>query len=300
MRKTRKNHRAKPNSKLVPTSPASRKQPPTKAQLVPTPPAPVLVPSLDLLTIVIKSFNRPQCLDRCLKSVRKFYPKVNIVVLDDSTVPIKPHAYVDTWIAVKEFIGLNEGRNRLVSNCDTPYCSLIEDDYVFTANSRIDVLLTLVRRGSDIAGGQLIDMPRKLYRPQARRFTIRDKVLHHYVGYTQNDRCGWPDVEAYNVHYVGNFFVARTEFLRHVGWDPKVAIGDTHADFFLDVWERSGKVVYTPTVSVQHWPDKSDPEYRKHRGKISPKYVAKKHGYAEVIIKKIAGVTWKPQLTQKS
>jgi hypothetical protein len=40
---------------------------------------------LDLLTIGIKTFNRPECLDNCLLHIRNLYPTINIIVGDDSS-----------------------------------------------------------------------------------------------------------------------------------------------------------------------------------------------------------------------
>ena len=44
---------------------------------------------LDLLTIGIKTFNRPACLDNCLAHIRHLYPTINIIVGDDSNDQIK-------------------------------------------------------------------------------------------------------------------------------------------------------------------------------------------------------------------
>lgn len=249
----------------------------------------------DLLTIVVKSFNRPKSLAACLASVKKHVPGVKTLVLDDSTFTMKPDPNADTWMVSKEWLGLNEGKNRLVDACPTPFCGIIEDDYILTPKSNFFILLDAVKnRGVDIAGGQLIDMPRKTYRGQARTLTKKGRTLHITIGYTPQQRMPWKDLEAYRVDYVGNFFVARTDFLRKVRWDTKVAITSAHADFFLDVQRAGGVVVHTPLVQTQHWPDKSDPVYRRFRDQKSPGYLKTKHQYDQSIIKKLR-MNWRPK-----
>ena len=37
----------------------------------------------DEVTLVVKTFNRPGCLDTCINSIRHFYPDIRIIVVND-------------------------------------------------------------------------------------------------------------------------------------------------------------------------------------------------------------------------
>lgn len=41
------------------------------------------------LTIAIKTFERPGCLQECVESIKKMYPEIKIIVADDSKTPHK-------------------------------------------------------------------------------------------------------------------------------------------------------------------------------------------------------------------
>lgn len=86
------------------------------------------------MTFIIHTFKRPDCLSRLLESIKEYYPNTPVIVYDDS-----------------EFDrGLSWGRNHLVSQVKTKYFLLLDDDFVFTNETKIERLVEKAEQGYDI------------------------------------------------------------------------------------------------------------------------------------------------------
>ena len=104
----------------------------------PLPPAAAHV--VELVTFLVKAFERRACLLRLLHSLGRMYPGVRVLVLDDSQKPSLEPLELSAFAAVyglqlrvlrAEFdVGLSEGRNRLVDAAETRYVLLLDGDFV--------------------------------------------------------------------------------------------------------------------------------------------------------------------------
>ena len=103
--------------------------------------------SLNNLTIGIKTFNRPLCLENCLQSIRKLYPKINIIVADDSNDEIKDNnkkitnKYNADLIDLPFDSGVSIGRNSIVNKVKTKYYLTLDDDNFIDENTKIIEIL---------------------------------------------------------------------------------------------------------------------------------------------------------------
>ncbi|GAG84015.1 unnamed protein product, partial [marine sediment metagenome] len=101
------------------------------------------------VTAIIKTFERPKVLDRLIRSIRRFYPDLAMIVADDSFRAKSRHD-VET-LRLNPDVGLSSGRNALLNCVKTPYFILLDDDLEFTAETNIERLLTIVESEADIA-----------------------------------------------------------------------------------------------------------------------------------------------------
>ncbi len=176
------------------------------------------------LTVLVKTFERPAILARLVTSVRARYPTLPVIVVDDSRAP-KPLPDVET-IALPFDSGVSAGRQAGLERVRTPFVLVVDDDFIFYNGTRLRPALDRLagNRQIDILGGQLIDLPYLRVRrpPFGRIFTTRSEPLVP-IGTT---------IGGLRVcDKVANFYVARTDRLRLVGWDPRLKRID-HADFF--------------------------------------------------------------------
>ena len=198
------------------------------------------------VTALIKTFERPRQLRSLVRSIKRRYPSISIVVVDDSENPTKMDD-VQTVILPYDS-GVSAGRSEGLRSIATRYVINLDDDFVFYHQTDLISALTLLDKFEeiDIMGGEVVDLP--LY------------IVHDYA------RVGLYPTEAKSVRpadtviggmptydKVSNFFVARTERLRMVDWDRRLKRLD-HADFFtrakgilLSVFNKKLRILHAKT-----------------------------------------------------
>ncbi|KAI8502617.1 Beta-1,4 N-acetylgalactosaminyltransferase 1 [Branchiostoma belcheri] len=104
------------------------------------------------VTIITKTFLRYSSVRLLLQSIQKYYPKMRVVVADDSR-PIEDlqSEYVDHYV-MPFASGWFGGRNLAVSQVTTPYLLWVDDDFVFTEETKLEVMV-------DILDNSNLDLP---------------------------------------------------------------------------------------------------------------------------------------------
>jgi hypothetical protein len=213
-------------------------------------------PLVRQLTALVKTFERPHILQRLVASIKRLYPTLRIVVVDDSRKPTRL-AGVET-IVMPYDSGISAGRNEGLKHVTTPYVLVLDDDIVFYRRTRLAVALALMERHSqiDIMGGQLVDLPLLRARPvPAGAIFSTDAKPVAPLG----SSVGGLGV----VDKVSTFYVARRDRLALVPWDPELKRID-HADFFT---RALGVLVtvFNPDLRCLHARTPFDAEYMRKR-----------------------------------
>ncbi len=75
------------------------------------------------ITVLVKTFERPEALKRLIASVRALYERVAIVVVDDSAEPLRSvSAEITTYLHEPyNSLGAAGGRNLGLRHVETPY-----------------------------------------------------------------------------------------------------------------------------------------------------------------------------------
>jgi hypothetical protein len=192
------------------------------------------------ITAVIKTFERPKpCLD-LLNSVRYYYPHLPIIVGDDSkqlSQKIKDFPDIE-YLRLPYDIGVCAGRNRLVESVRTKYTLLLEDDFIFSKETRIIHLLEVIEKGFDLVGG--IAGKRSL----AGVMSVENGVLATKTG-NHGLFEGYPLFDM-----IHNFFLAKTSVLKAHPWNEARKIGEHEEWFFTN--KGSMKITEVPNVTVEH------------------------------------------------
>lgn len=208
--------------------------------------------ALSEVTVVIKTFERPKSLNRVLRSVRRFYPQLKIVVADDSLKPRPPKGV--TYLRLEHDCGVGAGRNALLQSVSTRFFLTLDDDFQLTKHSGIEQLLALVRDGAvSLAGGNCIRVKRKLFfvkqRPQPYFGAIRLDNGHLQLTHGYHSR----EDGFFRCDIIPQFFVAHTETIQGMGgWDSELKTND-HQEFFVRLKQKGIRVGYCPSVSCLHW-----------------------------------------------
>jgi glycosyltransferase involved in cell wall biosynthesis len=180
----------------------------------------------DDLTVMVKTFERPATLRRLLRSIRRCYPTVPIVVVDDSRAPTPVSITGVITIVLPVNSGVSAGRNAGLRAVATRYTLVVDDDFVFTRHTDLGSALSWMHDHPevDVMGGRVVNLPFfhvTNYRSSALFSTAVPPRLP-----MNSSIDGMPVYEK-----TANFYIARTERLRLVGWDERLKRVD-HTDFF--------------------------------------------------------------------
>uniref|UniRef100_A0A2I3LWA1 Beta-1,4-N-acetyl-galactosaminyltransferase 1 n=1 Tax=Papio anubis TaxID=9555 RepID=A0A2I3LWA1_PAPAN len=189
-----------------------------------------------LVTIATKTFLRYDRLRALITSIRRFYPTVTVVIADDSDKPERLSGpYVEHYL-MPFGKGWFAGRNLAVSQVTTKYVLWVDDDFVFTARTRLERLVDVLERTPlDLVGGAVREISgfATTYRqllsvepgaPGLGNCLRQRRGFHHEL-------VGFPGCVV--TDGVVNFFLARTDKVREVGFDPRLS-RVAHLEFFLD------------------------------------------------------------------
>lgn len=217
------------------------------------------------VTLVIKTFNRPNALNTLITSIRKFYPLIGIIVVDDgseSAIDVVAKFSNIKYLPLRFDVGASLGRNEGLSNCQSKYMVTLDDDFVFTKETNLYAWYGILENSPtiDLVGG---DVGNARYEAS---FEFYDnnrqmKFLKQPKGFVD----GFP---IYDI--VLQFWMGRTEKIKAFGgWNPKFLTID-HLPFFLNGLGKI-RVAYTDQVFIDHVPE-TNKEYHQFRHGRSDKY----------------------------
>ncbi len=237
---------------------------------------------LSQTTAVIKTFQRPKDLDRLIRSIRRYYPELQILVGDDGFEP-SPRSDVG-YLRLPEDIGLSAGRNALLDNVQTPYFLLLDDDFEFIRKTKIEKLIQLVdQKELDIAAGSSAKIKIKLFVLRRRRMQPYHGLFDFRGNQLRLVRGGQDLGKGYLLcDITNNFFVARTDTIRALGgWDPELHLNE-HEEFFVRAWRQGLRVGHRSDVMVLHWASRPT-GYFKFRNRSYHRIAAAKIGVESII-----------------
>ncbi|XP_008146932.1 beta-1,4 N-acetylgalactosaminyltransferase 1 [Eptesicus fuscus] len=189
-----------------------------------------------LVTIATKTFLRYNRLRALIASIRRFYPTVTVIIADDSDKPeIISGPHIEHYL-MPFGKGWFAGRNLAVSQVTTKYVLWVDDDFIFTARTQLERLVDVLERTPlDLVGGAVREISgfattyRQLLSVEPGA-PGRGNCLRQRRGF-HHELVGFPGCVV--TDGVVNFFLARTDKVREVGFDPRLN-RVAHLEFFLD------------------------------------------------------------------
>ncbi|XP_042331236.1 beta-1,4 N-acetylgalactosaminyltransferase 2 isoform X2 [Sceloporus undulatus] len=205
----------------------------------------------NLVTITTKTFFRYHKLRVLIKSIRKYYPDITIIVADDSEHPEKIQEPNVEHFIMPFAKGWFAGRNLAISQVTTKYYLWVDDDFLFTENTKIEEFVAVLENSNlDVVGGSVKgnDYKFQLIYEEGEG----SSCLHLRFG-SYHRLEGFPHCVV--TSGVVNFFLARTEETRSIGFDPKL-LRVAHSEYFIDGLGvlRVGSCSH---LSVDHQPHES-------------------------------------------
>jgi glycosyltransferase involved in cell wall biosynthesis len=213
-----------------------------------------------MLTIVIKTFERPNCTQRIIDSIFRYYPEIRIIVADDSRNP----ADIDfvEYHKLPFNSGISYGRNFLIDQVKTEYFLLLDDDFIFTEKTNLNTLLNILEHTDiDLVAGNIKENQKLrglsgigVMRQEGRTLYITRKAyLAKLPTY-------------YICDFVPNFFMANTARIKAAGaWDDELKVQE-HWAFFYKMRDKV-KTAFCPDVEIEHKKETNE-RYERFNGNI--------------------------------
>jgi hypothetical protein len=219
------------------------------------------------VTVLVKAFERPDCLRRLVSSIRRFYPHIAIYVVDDSREPLDPppDGVTRYWHLPFNSAGLAGGRNFGLRHVETEYVLVSDDDMVFVRKTDLGKLLATLRTTTfDVVSCCWMDYDpwtgvRRGLRHWEGTLDVEGRVLVHRYGATRGTVDGLPVYDT-----VHNFFMAPVERLGPDPWNEQLKVQE-HTEFSLSLKERGLLSTVHPDVVVDHRQEFTD-QYDASRG----------------------------------
>jgi len=222
------------------------------------------------LTAIVKTFERPSVLRRLLRSIKRKYPRLHVIVVDDSRYP-KSSSGVHT-IVIPYDSGVSAGRNEALRHVETRYVLVMDDDFVFYRHTDLEASLAIMENHPeiDIVGGEVIDLP-----------------FFETADYSRDDlfptdaKASMPPGSSIGglpvCDKTANFFIARTDRIRLVGWDAELKRVD-HTDFFTRA-KGTLTTVYNENMKCLHAKTPFDTAYMQKREDVENDFLILRHKY---------------------
>ncbi len=255
---------------------------------------------MDEVTIIVKTLDRYNCLVNFLSSVFKKYPKIRVLVGDDSEISSKEKVikkfgkYNLQYFDLEKDCGLSAGRNFLLDKVETKYFVLADDDFVFDKKTNLEKALQILQEKKlDIIGGYIRNY--KIIQNNFDKFLVFiEKIVKYelptnYIGelnkegnifYADYKIKSFP--EYIETDLVLNFFLAKTEEIKKMGgWDNDLKLQE-HTEFFYRTKLNNLKIGFTNKLSVQHHPVRLK-TYANKRARNYSKMFMDKYGIEKII-----------------
>ena len=203
------------------------------------------------VTFIFKSFNRHKLAKRLYDRIISYYPNVRVIIADDSREPLD----LPCVIHLPFNSGISKGLNAALEQVQTPYVMRLDDDELLTPGSKIHDQLRYLQTHPqvDLVGIQPVKNAKKSAASYG-SVTMKKPLLIP----------AGTDIDGKTVVYkTPNIFLARTDKIRQLGYDPNIRMLDHH-EFF----NRAAGVlvcVQDAEAYVLHLHNMFDKDYSRYR-----------------------------------
>ena len=215
------------------------------------------------VTICIKTFERPHCLEACVKAIRKKYADIKIIVVDDSKTP-GGNEEVTEYLIMPYDSGLSAGRNLAVKHVTTPLTMIIDDDTIFTSDKCIENMLDIYNKSDEInlVAGRLYQNKEQEWHGKyiLNDEDVNEKILEMHFGKSNTCIAGHPIFDV-----VINLFLSDTKLLQQNPWNEDLKIAE-HAEWFWRMREKLNCTI-CDSAMFKNTADRSNPKYSKMRNR---------------------------------
>ena len=216
------------------------------------------------VTFIIKSFERQDMVIGLCRNISRLYPGTTIIVADDSHEPLKVNMKNVEVIRLPFNSGIGAGLSAALAEVKTPYILRLDDDELLTIRSKVHRELVYLMGHPDI---DLIGFGHttaiRLHSPEFNFKEYYQQPMNHAPLPLKIPHMTRLDDTHIVLGKVANIYLARTDKLKEVGFDPKIKVID-HDEFF---WRAAGVITSAIALDtvVFHRHNPYDRKYNSYR-----------------------------------
>lgn len=232
------------------------------------------------LTAIIISFFRPNYTIDCIKSLRKEYPKIKILVGENGEMNSDIEHLVSViggrYIQLPFDSGVGGGRNRLISEVETKYVLVGDNDFLYDRHAKVDKLLKFLKSNKrfDVIGGRILEQ-NSVKNYQGNLEIQEDCIIYSAVNENEVKKKNRASGLRYKkVDITFNYFVARVKDIIDLPWDEHIKVAYEHSHWFINAKKVGKRIAFAPDAIVKHKHQSYlvDPKYSKYRNRKSDKH----------------------------
>lgn len=228
------------------------------------------------VTIIVTTFERPEFALECVKSMRQFYPDIEIIVSDNGKKRNElrkqlTRQFKCRYIGLPFDCGASRARNEGFKATNTKYAVLCEDDFRFTKETNLKKFREILEADPSlgIAGGVCLknDSPGII----GSNFIFdREKEIFYRDPVKKPDWKEINGIKYYYCDYIRMFFMARN-IPELCFFDEDFSAGGNHTSGLMKIKiQNKWKIAYVPDVKLIHdhsfsWANENYLEYRSRR-----------------------------------
>jgi len=233
------------------------------------------------ITIGIKTFLRPTSLKYCLMRLRQYFPKIKILVADDSTEEIKKinqklsQKFNAEYLDLEFDSGLGFGRNKMIEKTTTKYYLTLDDDSLIDNRFDLSKLYQLMEE----TNLDIIACQRGVNKKASKHYyhffdsvkkTSEERFGKYLIYYDQEMK---PErkinnqlkMNLYQTHLINENYIGKTEILKKNLYQNEIKIGQ-HQLHFAKLFLNKVSIGYCPDIIIGekvNYPE----EYLKYRSR---------------------------------
>ena len=230
---------------------------------------------LDKTAVIVTTFLRDKLLERCVTSIRQYYPDVTVFVGDNGKPTDAKRLFLANqrcqYLELPFDLGVSGVRNETLKLIppEYEYLFIVEDDCVFTDKTKLETLAAILDHDDHLGlcGCLLYLKEDREQHYEAKVYTEGD--VHHIEKVRDPEWFDVPSAGATYTYYdlVLNVFLMRRQVWRDNPWDEQFKTALEHCDFFMGLMKNTKwRVGYTRDVSLQHLPEGDEP-YKRYRSR---------------------------------
>jgi len=244
------------------------------------------------VAVLVTTFLRDECLYRCIKSIRKYYPRIPVYIGDNGYHTDEKREFCRQheckYLELPFDLGVGGTRNAALERIPKKYdyIVIVEDDCVFDEGTKLENWHAVLQKDKSIGivGGMLknADGSEMHYEGRHRiedNIKFTDKIIN-----PRWQKAG--KVKYFLCDLVLNVFMMRLDLWRGgiavckepIRWDPQFKTALEHSDFFISVKyklvknrparrRKAWKIAYTPSVWIWHKHEDPSKEYTRYRSR---------------------------------